>query len=146
MGSCAWKRGGGGRGRVRQHSNTKACPQSKGRLWTAEERKITDTLTLCHQSPLIADTKGGSREFHPLPPPAPHSPIRPIRPVSIYTSCLIPKFFQRQDGILLFNLKYLKLTYFDIFLGFLWLSIMKKKKKKIKKLSESQLRPSIKNS
>ena len=111
------------RGRVRQHSNTKACQQSKGRLQAAEERKITDTLTLCHQSLLIADSKGGSREFHPPPP---HSTIRPV---SIYTTCLIPKFFQRQDGILLFNLKYLKLTYFDIFLGFLWLSIMKKKKK-----------------
>ena len=66
-----------------------------------------------------------------VPPPPTHSPIRPV---SIYTTCLIPKFFQRQDGILLFNLKYLKLTYFDIFLGFLWLSIMKKKKKKDKKI------------
>ena len=71
----------------------------------------------------MADSKGGSREFHLLPPP----PHPPIRPVSIYTTCLIPKFFQRQDGILLFNFKYIKLTYFDMFLGFLWLSIMKTK-------------------
>ena len=71
----------------------------------------------------MADSKGGSREFHLLPPP----PHPPIRPVSIFTSCLIPKFFQRQDGILLFNFKYIKLTHFDMFLGFLWLSIMKTK-------------------